>query len=92
MSRETPCQKGATSFQSLEVQEESVVWKTWGLSDLRFGVRWGLSTKDVVSALGAEIKIPSGYDPNDFPALGSGDPDVAILMRAVFVLAMEISL
>jgi hypothetical protein len=68
----------ATAFQDLEVREIGVVWKTWGLSDIRIGGRWGLPTTDVVTALAGEVKIPSGYDPDDFPSLGSGDPDLTI--------------
>jgi len=69
---------GSTALENLEVHELGVIWKTWGLSDLRLGTRWGLPTRDVVTALAAEVKIPSGYDPDDFPSLGSGDPDVTV--------------
>ncbi len=69
---------GATAYQWLEVREEGAVWQTWGLSDIRIGARYGLPTTDVVTALAAELKIPSGYDGDDFPALGSGDPDLSL--------------
>ncbi|MDZ4803404.1 MAG: hypothetical protein SGI90_00910 [Candidatus Eisenbacteria bacterium] len=69
---------GATAYQSLEVREEGANWKTWGLSDIRIGARFGLPTRDIVSALALEVKIPPGYEKRDFPSLGSGDPDASL--------------
>jgi len=73
---------GATAYQRLEVREEGAVWNTWGLSDIRIGARYGLTTGNVVSALAIDLKIPSGYDAADFPALGSGDPDLGLTFLA----------
>lgn len=73
---------GATAYQNLEVREEGAVWNTWGLSDIRIGARYGLTTGNLVSALAVDLKIPSGYDPADFPALGSGDPDLGLTFLA----------
>lgn len=72
----------STSFQWLEVREEGVIWKTWGLSDIRIGTRYGLPTGDLVSALAVEVKIPSGYDDMDFPSLGNGDPEMSLGLQA----------
>jgi hypothetical protein len=72
---------GSTAWQSLEVEERAAVWTTRGLSDVRLGLRRRLAASDWVSAVALEIKIPTGYDTDDFPGLGSGDADAALALQ-----------
>jgi len=54
---------------------------TRGFSDIRLGIRRGLTRGALVSSVALEVKIPSGYQSDDFPALGTGQPDAGVALQ-----------
>jgi len=70
------------SWQTIEVEQIAARQKTYGFSDLRVGLRYGLSESELVSAVAVEAKIPTGYDEASFPALGSHTLDIAFMVQA----------
>jgi hypothetical protein len=72
----------SVSYHRLEAEERAARYRNNGFSDVRVGGRLGISERDPVMAVGAELKIPSGYDAGLFPGLGSGDVDGAFVLLA----------
>lgn len=70
------------AWHRLEAEERAARYRNSGFSDLRLGARLGVSERDPVMAVAAEVKIPSGYDAELFPGLGSGDVDAGVLLQA----------
>lgn len=73
---------GSLAWQSGEVEELAARFRTRGISDARLGVRRALGHGPWVTAVGLEFKVPTGYEPADFPALGTGDPDAGVSLQA----------
>jgi hypothetical protein len=70
------------AYHRLEAEERAARYRNSGFSDLRLGARLGVSERDPVMAVAAEVKVPSGYDAELFPGLGSGDVDACLLLQA----------
>lgn len=70
---------GMTSWKSVEAQQPSAVFQTWGFSDIQLGLKrelW-MWPSTVTSAM-AYITFPTGYDETEYPALGSGVTDLSL--------------
>ena len=53
-----------------------------GATDVTLELRRRLVRAPLVVSLSGETKIPTGYEPSRFPALGSGRPDVGVRLDA----------
>lgn len=73
---------GSLTWQTGQVEELAARFRTRGLSDARLGLRRGLGRGPWVTSAALEVKIPTGYEPADFPALGTGDPDAGAALLA----------
>ena len=62
-----------TEWKHLEAQQPSAVFTTYGFGDIALGVKRALlvGSENVVSLV-AGVAFPTGYDVNEYPALGSG--------------------
>ena len=61
------------------VSEDQLVERiTWGLGDVQMGLKYQLGDGSLVFSPAIALKIPTGYDASYVPALGTGDPDMAI--------------
>jgi hypothetical protein len=59
------------------VAEDSFIERvTWGLGDVHLGLKYQATGGGLVVAPLLRVKIPTGYDPDFDPALGTGDPDL----------------
>ena len=62
-----------TEWKHLEAQQPSAVFTTYGLGDVALGVKRSLySSWTTVASVVAGISFPTGYDVNEYPALGAG--------------------
>lgn len=63
---------GVGSWKNLQAEQPSAIFTTYGFGDLGLGVKRSLyrSTWTVASASGM-ISVPTGYDPAEYPAIGS---------------------
>jgi hypothetical protein len=62
-----------TEWKHLEAQQPSAVFTTYGLGDVALGVKRAVvSDWKTVFSVVAGINIPTGYDVNEYPALGAG--------------------
>ena len=61
----------------MDQKKIAVIHETNGGSDLYTGVRYRLRGGAVPVSLSGEVKIPTGYDIDEQPALGAGKADLA---------------
>lgn len=64
---------GDVTWKYVEAVQPSATFKTWGAGDVRAGIKRRLYRgTSTVMAMGVLVVIPTGYDPDEYPALGSG--------------------
>jgi hypothetical protein len=65
-----------TEWKHLEAQQPSAVFTTYGLGDVALGVKRSFfSSMSTVFSGVAGIGFPTGYDVNEYPALGAGSTE-----------------
>jgi len=66
-------------WSRLHAEQPTARFTTRGFTDVTLGVKRALWTGGrTVTAAGAAVSVPTGYDVGDFPALGSGVTDVSL--------------
>ena len=62
-----------TEWKHLEAQQPSAVFTTYGFGDVALGVKRSIySSMSTVVSVVAGVSFPTGYDVNEYPALGAG--------------------
>jgi hypothetical protein len=65
-----------TEWKHLEAQQPSAVFTTYGLGDVALGVKRSVySSWSTVVSVVAGVSFPTGYDVNEYPALGAGSTE-----------------
>lgn len=73
----------AAGWSRLRAQQPSAVFTTRGFTDLTLGVKRALWNRGrTVTSAAAMVSLPTGYDVADYPALGSGVTDLALMLLA----------
>jgi hypothetical protein len=71
------------TWSYLEAEQPSATSTTYGLGDITLGVKRGLWTwPRTVTSVMVLLTFPTGYDENEFPALGSGVTDLSFVASA----------
>ncbi len=73
----------ASTWKRLRAVQPSAVFTTYGFSDLSVGVKRGLyrGGRAAASVL-VSATVPTGYDPSEYPALGSNVADYGLAVSA----------
>ncbi len=85
---------GATSAGRLVGEDQFVESRTWGIGDVELGLKYQLTEKRLVVSPQIMLKIPSGYNADFVPALGTGKFDVEarlLLSRSLYPLPLYFS-
>jgi len=75
-------------------EDQFVESTTWGIGDVEVGIKYQLSEKALVVAPQLMLKIPSGYNANFDPAMGTGEIDVEarfLVSRSLYPLPVYFS-
>lgn len=69
----------SVSWKRLVAAQPSANFKTFGFSDVHLGVKRAVwSNARVVSSVAVGLTLPTGYDVDDYPSLGSDATDVSV--------------
>ena len=68
---------GSAAYKDLATEQVAASLESNGRSDVYAGVRYRLRPGAVPVSLSGEVKVPTGYDTGEQPALGAGTTDLA---------------
>ena len=75
--------EGDVAFKRVRVEEPATRFTGRGPADVRLGLKRALRAQGLlVVAVSAQVKASLGYDETEYPALGSGAADFALLAHA----------
>jgi hypothetical protein len=70
-------------WSRLEAEQPSAVFTTFGFTDFTLGVKRALRVRPrFVTSVAAAISVPTGYDTDEYPALGSGETEFGVAALA----------